>query len=320
MNIQYKKFLAVAAVCSSILAVPVSLLHPAFGREDAGTSAAQFLKLSAGARAAAMGDAFCGFSDDSSAIFWNPAGMGQIGTQSFSLTHAALFEGISSEWLSFVKPEGDAVFGFGVQYVSYGSLTGTDETGLETGSFKPSDMAVTLGYSKKIAGIGLGLNLKYISTRIEDGATAFAADVGLFHKFDKGDLAVGFVAQNIGTKIKYEDAGSPLPMNLKFGIMRPITSGLDVSADVNFPYDNEMNVCIGSEYRHKFMNKFSAAVRAGYNTKANDVSGLHGITAGLGLDYCGYRLDYAFSPFGDLGVSHRVGFGMAFDAPAAVKK
>src|SRR5438445_11477059 len=57
----------------------VSSLH------GAGTSSAQFLKMGAGARAAAMGDAFSAVADDVTATYWNPAGLAQIKTPEMSL-------------------------------------------------------------------------------------------------------------------------------------------------------------------------------------------------------------------------------------------
>ena len=40
-----------------------------------GTTAAQFLKVSQGARAAGMGSAFVAVADDASSMFWNVAGI-----------------------------------------------------------------------------------------------------------------------------------------------------------------------------------------------------------------------------------------------------
>src|SRR5688572_13884503 len=65
------KFIATLTLTSLLLTV---------NAQAAGTSGAQFLKLGAGARAAAMGDAFCAVSNDVTAAYWNPAGLSQIET------------------------------------------------------------------------------------------------------------------------------------------------------------------------------------------------------------------------------------------------
>ena len=46
--------------------------------EKVGTFDGQFLKIEVGARAAAMGGAFVGVSDDATALFWNAAGIARI--------------------------------------------------------------------------------------------------------------------------------------------------------------------------------------------------------------------------------------------------
>ena len=44
-----------------------------------------------GARAIAMGGAFVGLADDFSAVFWNPAGLGQLKGTNFGLTGGPIF-------------------------------------------------------------------------------------------------------------------------------------------------------------------------------------------------------------------------------------
>ena len=45
----------------------------------AGSTAAQFLKIGAGARSIAMGGAYAAIADDILSIYWNPAGLARIG-------------------------------------------------------------------------------------------------------------------------------------------------------------------------------------------------------------------------------------------------
>ena len=61
---------------SALLLVLPSLSCGAdFSSSARGTTAAQFLKLGAGARAVAMGEAFSAVADDASALYWNPAAL-----------------------------------------------------------------------------------------------------------------------------------------------------------------------------------------------------------------------------------------------------
>ena len=156
-----------------VAAVNTGLCFGAFSKNDAGTSAAQFLKLGAGARAAGMGEAVGAVADDSTAIYWNPAGLDQVAARAVAAMHAVWFEDITYDWLSYAQNAGKlGVIGVGVQYLSYGSIKQMDSTGLETGNFGPTDLCVSLAYAHSYKGVDLGVNVKYISLKIVDSASA----------------------------------------------------------------------------------------------------------------------------------------------------
>ena len=46
--------------------------------QEKATNAISFLSLGTGARAIAMGRAFTAIADDATAVYWNPAGLGQL--------------------------------------------------------------------------------------------------------------------------------------------------------------------------------------------------------------------------------------------------
>jgi hypothetical protein len=58
-------------------------------------------------------------------------------------------------------------------------------------------------------------------------------------------------------------------------------------------------------------------LRGGYAAtpgNALSVDGITGITAGMGVTFSRMSLDYAVSPFGDLGMAHRISFRVRFAA------
>jgi hypothetical protein len=294
-------------------AVTIVFIGTSYGvSENAGTSTAQFLKLGAGARASGMGDAFVGVVDDASAIYWNPAGLSNLQDGSLSVMHAMWFGDIDYEWASYAHPVGHiGVLGVGVQYLSYGSLTKLDNTGLEGASFSPSDMAATLSYAKNIGSFGLGVNLKYISSTIVETATAYAADIGVQHKV--GDkLTLGLAVQNMGTKMTFISDADSLPLNIKFGGAYTLLHNWLIAADINSPNDDNMTFAAGTEYVFELGNKMSVAGRLGYTTVNQDTGGINGITAGLGLTLERYTLDYAYVPYGDLGNTERISLLIKF--------
>ena len=59
-----------------------------------GTTAAPFLNISQGARAARMGSAFVAVADDPSAIFWNVAGLARLEKHGATFDHTLWFADI----------------------------------------------------------------------------------------------------------------------------------------------------------------------------------------------------------------------------------
>ena len=288
-------------------------LGAAFSENDTGTSGAQFLELGAGARASGMGGAYSAVADDPSAVYWNPAGLNRINRKSISVTHTMMFEDIYYDWVSCVKPlDSGGVLGIGVQYLSYGKIMETDATGLDIRNFNPNDLAVTGSYGFSINKIMLGISAKYISSKIKDAATAYAADAGAMYDLSGGKATLGLVVQNAGGKMKFKNTGDKLPFNIKFGGSYKIKSNWILSADANDPVDDSINFCAGTEYLFKISGAVVLAARAGYDTSTKDTGGLNGVTGGLGAEYGDYELDYAFSPFGGLGDVHRISFGVKF--------
>ena len=83
--------------------VPLILLlaSNAYTKGEAG---AQFLKIGAGARACAMGEAFTGIADDPSAIYWNPAGLTQMNSAQIIAMQNFYLLDMSYQYLGMVLP------------------------------------------------------------------------------------------------------------------------------------------------------------------------------------------------------------------------
>jgi hypothetical protein len=279
-------------------------------KSDAGTAGAAFLKLSGDRRATAMGDASAATCCDATSVFGNPAGLNLIEKHSVSLMHASWFEDITGEWFSYgYKNDKFGCLGLGVQYLSYGSIIQTDSTGLDTGTFSPNDKSITLTYAREFGKILSGISAKYISSTITQSATAYGADIGAMYKAND-KLNIGACVQNIGTKLKFISEEDALPMNVKVGAGYKFKDNLLFALDINNPSDNEINYGGGVEFKKDINDKLKFALRGGYTTKTKDTGGTNGITAGLGLGYGDYRLDYVYVPFGDLGNTQRIAFSV----------
>jgi opacity protein-like surface antigen len=267
-----------------------------------GTTAAGFLKIGVGARAAAMGDAFTVIVDDSTALYWNPAGLAKIEKRQLLATYNMWFAGINQGYLGVGFPlSGQGIVAGGVNYVDMGDFDGRDEAGNPTGTFTASALNYHLGYANRVGeklmwGISAGLVQDTIAS---DTKSTYAANLGLIFKSSES-LSLGLALQNIGGQL----GGDPLPFVAKVGMAYSWKSLLLV-LDIASPTDNDVYYGAGIEWW--IMD--GIALRAGYKTN-QDIG--EGLTAGLGFNKGKIRFDYAYVPYGELGNTHKVSLGMSF--------
>jgi len=285
--------------------------YAALSSDNTGTSAAQFLKLGAGARAAGMGEAFTAVTDGADSVYWNPAGLNSVTRRNVSAMYASWLGDISYSWLAYAQPVGSYVVGGGMQYLSYGSINSLDSTGVETGSMSPSDMSLTAAVAGKMWGLDLGAGLKYINSKIQTRASAAAVDLGARYALNTR-LTLGAVLRNFGSDVKYSGSSDPLPSALRVGASYLIMPAWRAALDVNAPRDGAAGLAAGTEYTMNLGGELSATGRAGYNTVGHATGGFNCFTFGAGVEWRSYTLDYAYAPYGDLGDTHRFSISARF--------
>jgi len=279
---------------------------------SAGTSAAQFLKLGAGARAAAMGNAFASVADDVTATYWNPAGLSQITSPEISLMENSWLMDSQYQFVGGGMPVGNSAVGFSVQRVSYGTMDRYTADNVKEGSFDAGSLAGGLTYAGKWNDrIRFGLTGKFVQESIEsESASTFAGDAGVL--VQGGIFNFGLTVQNIGPGLKFVEERSPLPQLIRLGVSAKFfEEKLLVSLEGVMPNDNDPTFQTGLEYKAAPI----LCLRTGYKiTPGNrlDVKGLTDISGGFGLNLGIFTLDYAFLPFGDLGNSHQISLLVKF--------
>ena len=196
-----------------------------------GRTAAQFLSLGGGTRAAGMGDTFAAVSGDVIATFWNPSGLGSISEMQVTVSYmnySAMFgeasEGMYYGLTAFAMPVRDwGVFGTSLQIQDQGTMIVTKDSPEPVGEEDLGmNWAWALSYADEITSSLLaGVNAKIIrQTLWTESDTAYAADIGVQYTMSAVPLSIGVALQNLGTAIQMKDEyqSQPLPRDLKLGL------------------------------------------------------------------------------------------------------
>lgn len=208
------------------------------------TTGVTALSITPDARGASMGDLGAATDPDVNSQFWN------LSKYAFAQSSA----GVSISYTPWLRKLVNDIFlanmaGYwkigrddnqslsaSLRYFSLGEVSMRDSEGAQIGSINPFEMAVDVGYSRKLSEkYSMGVALRYIYSNLgfsEDalgnqkmGASAFAADLsGYFVTYpiigrNECQFAFGWNISNVGSKVAYNAGNDPafLPTNLKLG-------------------------------------------------------------------------------------------------------
>ncbi|MFC1569278.1 PorV/PorQ family protein [bacterium] len=320
-------------ILSCLLVLSIGLGYAAENKKIAQTGF-QFLSVLSDARAVAMGGAVNSIEMRSGALFFNPATMAYMQEMvSISFSRNQWIADINHNQVSLaLNPmKGQiGIFGFSLQQVDYGDFIGTqvaenDKGFIRTGTFKPSAMAVGMGYAKNITtqfAVGGQVKMTYQdlgsavvpveqnsdSTKsVDNDLSVLAYDFGTLFKTGWKSLAFGMSVRNFSREIEFSTEGFQLPLVFTIGasmdLMDLIKFGsleqsLYLSIDATHYRSHPEQLLIGLDYR--LMNLLS--LRAGYAT-SNDEDDL---SFGLGVSQFGFQFDYSYTPFGVFGNISRI--------------
>ena len=117
----------------------MALLLGATGAREAETAA--FLDIGVGARGIGMGGAYTALADDSSAVYWNPAGLARMDKKDFSISHAELGLGTREDFLAYAHPTSRGPLAAAMTYLSHGAIAARDPARRPTGNYPASHPA-----------------------------------------------------------------------------------------------------------------------------------------------------------------------------------
>jgi hypothetical protein len=258
------------------------------------------------ARALGMAGAYVGVAEGTDALQWNPAGLVSVGSAETGWHHATgiddrfdetLISGTRVGSIGSVAAAGD--------YDNYGSFERRDETGNPAGKYDAGLAAATIGWGGPvIEGLSVGAALRASRQVLADEAfNSAAVDIGALWRLDRG-VSVGAAVANLGSG----GSGFSMATGFRAGaswMLKPFgPNRLLVAVAGEFTPKGTQSVAAGAEDR--LFGRL--AVRAGWRQplSAQHLSGLTGLTAGIGASLGSLTVDYAFLPAGDLGDVHRI--------------
>jgi len=300
---------------------------------DAGSAAASFLKFSPGPRGTGMGEAYTSVAEDAYSVYWNPAGLGSVAQTEVAATYNASFEDVSHQYLAAAYPlRYGSTLGLSLSRLSVAPFQGYDAQGLKTGNITSSDLAVGVSYGRVLVKdeierpvLNVGAGIKLISEKLDSvSANTGAVDLGAIYyirpnnywmkKAQAQEFRVAAVLKNIGPGLKFDKRSSPLPMSATLGGSWHSHPGgsasLVISLDQTISSDEKYYAALGAEY----LAFQVIAFRAGYRSGQDMGSGLR---VGVGFLLSFVNIDYSMSPFGELGVMHKLGLSMRLGNGAA---
>jgi hypothetical protein len=314
-----------------------------------GTSAATFLRIPVGARAAGMGSSFVSMTDDPASIYWNPSNMSSVKTNALIVDHSLWLPGIYFDFAGLVLPvENLGTFGISATILHTDEMEVTTiEEPMGTGeTFTASSFALGVSYSRSLTDrFSIGGTFKYIQETIfNSSASGIAFDVGTIYQTPFAGIRLGASISNFGTKMQMdgEDLNvrvdiAPdqegnnqsivgrlntdefdLPLIMRIGLSGEVINTenfrLTLSADGINPNDNSQSLNIGGEIG--LLNEI-IRIRSGYKDLFL-VENEADLTFGVSLNeinvFSGVliSIDYAYQNFVHLRDSNRFTLSIKF--------
>lgn len=309
-------------------------------------SAFNTLRLPASSHAAALGGQNVTLIEDEPTAGWyNPALYANVSDLSAGLDFMTYAAG--STWMGahFVKAFGERhTMAVGAQYMNYGKMDETDETGNTLGQFSAKDIVIGAGYSYLLSDRWTGgANLKMLVSNLADyTALAAAIDVGVNYYDDENDLSVSASLQNIGTQLKaYHDGQrTHLPFTLALGFSKgmahlPVRFHVTMT-DVTrwkssyyvLPENKDKDKSDKVGFGKKALNHFVLGLdilptdylylsvgynfRRAYELKASGSSHLAGLSAGAGVNVKHFKFGVSYAKYHQASNSIMANVGYAF--------
>ncbi|MCG3205853.1 MAG: hypothetical protein KCHDKBKB_02576 [Elusimicrobia bacterium] len=301
-----------------ILGLFVMAALPLFGGSGSG---ADFLKIPIGAEPASLGQAYTAMANGIHALNWNPAGIlrspqhVQQPSMGLSLSHQDQFSENNLDHLGLIMPSKSRNNSWGLDLIrlTYAEQEARDLDRRKTGTISSSDLAFGLAYAKNLGPTQMGAQFKFIRQELAGNqANGFAVDLGFLSGSPVPRLSLGAAIKNLGPQMKFVQDSFNLPLTISVGGAYHLTGPLMLAMDVHHkPHQRQTVLAIGTQFsvsnmislRAGFLSKVAEAVTNQQKSETNrgSFANVNGFTGGLGFQFKQLSLDYAVTPFGELG-------------------
>jgi long-subunit fatty acid transport protein len=307
-----------------------------------GTTAAPFLEFGVGSRAVAMGRAFTAVANDASTIYWNAAGMDRLNGNEVTFNYMNWIADMDFIYAGLVvKTKSAGAFGISLTSLSTPEMlvrTVDQPEGLGS-RFDAADIAIGVSYANNLTDrFSFGGTFKYIQQRIWHMASdAVAMDFGILYSMPFEGARLGISISNFGTKLHLQGSDAmvftdidptkegnntavmaqlrtkewALPLIFRFGVAYDVfeseNHAVTIASDYVHPNNNNECVNLGLEYG--FNNLLM--VRIGYQSLFIQDSE-EGLSFGMGLQYRGIGVDYAYIKLQHLGYAQQFSAKLEF--------
>ncbi len=300
-------------------------------------TAATGLALAGTARSLGMGGAGAAMGADAGSIWLNPGHLGWLTTPEMAFLHGQYVAEIAVDQLSFALPAPYGGAAIGVARASMGTLDSYNAVGTNIGTFSPGDLSVTAayGYGAKLWAAGLAVGWARSELTTDARASAWSGDVGGCVR-PMPMLTIGAAVQRVGGSLTFDTEAADLPLTIRGGAALAVPGlPITVALDAVQSGDDELSIRGGLEGSREVKPGLDARVRAGYRT-GTPAGGVSGLAAGAAVTWrpeagffdrdfavledpsehsfwlAAVRIEYAWTPMGDLGNAHWFSLGLLF--------
>jgi len=302
-----------------------------------GTASAQWLEVQTGIRSVAMSGAQAASGRGISAVFYNPANLSYIEGQEAFFNKTNYLIDISHSFLGYGRQLNDMeLVGFNVFFLDAGDIERRAELNeSDLGYYKAYNFLFQGTYAIKLLNdrFRVGVGFRYFREDIDNmHMQGFAFNAGMHYDLPLG-FKIGASLNNLGPDIRFEGPGLVIPLEdsdyearltQKFPILSVARVGIEsqllgsernalitnnvfslvVATDIIKHIDYGPYGVIGAELSCFNMFFVRAGSHFGHDTAE--------LSAGLGLIFKGFNVDYSVSQYEELGTTKQFGIGIKF--------